>query len=60
MMTRARWVLGGVGLGAGMMYWADPRSGRARRALVREKVWHTVLSVGDALEVVGRGVMRAA
>ena len=60
MMTRARWVLGGVGLGAAVMYWADPRSGRARRALVREKVWHTVLSVGDALEVVGRDMAHRA
>lgn len=60
MMTRARWVLGGVGLGAGVMYWADPRSGRARRALVREKVWHMVLSVGDALEVVGRDMAHRA
>lgn len=59
-MTRARWVLGGVGLGASLMYWADPRSGRARRALVREKLWHGVLGVGDALEVVGRDMAHRA
>lgn len=59
-MTRARWVLGGVGLGAAVMYWADPRSGRARRAHVREKAWHLMLSVGDALEVVGRDMAHRA
>jgi uncharacterized membrane protein len=59
-MTRARWVLGGVGLGAGVMYWADPRSGRARRAHVREKAWHLILGVGDALEVVARDMAHRA
>lgn len=53
-MTRAGWLLGGVGLGAGGMYWADPRSGRARRAHVREKAWHLIAEAGDALQVVGR------
>ena len=59
-MTRARWVLGGVGLGAGAMYWVDPRSGRARRAHVREKAWHLILGVGDALEVVARDMAHRA
>src|SRR4051812_39575053 len=59
-MTRARWVLGGVGLGAGAMYWADPRSGRARRAHVREKLWHLLLGVGDALDVVMRDMAHRA
>ncbi|WP_224360754.1 SRPBCC family protein [Hyalangium versicolor] len=53
-MTRAAWALGGVGLGAGLMYWADPRNGRWRRALVREKAWHVLCGVGDGLEVVAR------
>jgi len=59
-MTRARWGLGGVGLGAGAMYWADPRSGRARRAHVREKARHLILGAGDALEVVARDMAHRA
>jgi uncharacterized membrane protein len=59
-MTRAGWLLGGVGLGAGGMYWADPRSGRARRAHAREKAWHLVASAGDGLEVVARDMAHRA
>ncbi|MFL5343726.1 MAG: SRPBCC family protein [Hyalangium sp.] len=53
-MTRAGWALGGVGLGAGIMYWADPRSGRWRRAHARGKVLHVLYQAGDGLEVVAR------
>jgi uncharacterized membrane protein len=53
-MTRAWWAVGGVGLGAGWMYWADPRSGRWRRAHAREKALHGVHRLGDAIEVVAR------
>lgn len=56
-MSRARWLLGGMGLGAGVMYWADPRSGRARRALAREKAWHLLAEAGDALDVVARDMI---
>ncbi len=59
-MTRAGWLLGGVGLGAGGMYWADPRSGKARRAHAREKVWHLIACTGDALEVVARDMAHRA
>jgi uncharacterized membrane protein len=53
-MTRAGWALGGAGLGAGIMYWADPRSGRWRRALARGKARHVLYEAGDGLEVVAR------
>jgi uncharacterized membrane protein len=59
-MIRAGWLLGGVGLGAGGMYWADPRSGRARRAHAREKAWHLIAGAGDALEVVARDMAHRA
>ncbi len=53
-MTRAGWALGGVGVGAGIMYWADPRSGRWRRSHARGKALHGLYGAGDALEVVAR------
>src|SRR5262245_31177454 len=59
-MSRAGWVLGGAGLGAGVMYWADPRSGRARRAHAREKAWHVFLEAGDGIEVVARDMAHRA
>ncbi|HEX8697893.1 MAG TPA: SRPBCC family protein [Myxococcaceae bacterium] len=59
-MTRAAWAIGGVGLGAGLMYWADPRSGGARRAHARERTLHVVHQVGSALKVVGRDMAHRA
>lgn len=59
-MTSARWVIGGVGLGAAVMYWADPRSGRARRAHVWEKALHGVHKSRDAVKVVARDMAHRA
>ncbi len=59
-MTRAAWAIGGVGLGAGVMYWADPRSGGARRAHAREKALHAIHGVSGALKVVGRDMAHRA
>ncbi|MDY7232549.1 SRPBCC family protein [Hyalangium rubrum] len=59
-MTRAGWAIGGVGLGAGLMYWADPRSGRVRRAHVREKALHLLHGVRSAFEVVRRDMSHRA
>lgn len=49
-------ILGGIGLGAGLMYIFDPRAGRRRRALVYDKVqsyWH---ATGDYMAKTGRDV----
>jgi uncharacterized membrane protein len=42
------------------MYWADPRSGGARRAHAREKALHAIHKVGCALKVVGRDMAHRA
>ncbi len=54
MKTRAGWALGGVGLGAGLMYWMDPRSGRTRRVHAQEKADRALWAMGSGIEVVGR------
>ena len=36
-MTKALAILGGIGMGAALMYLFDPDSGRRRRALIRDK-----------------------
>ncbi|MBN1208203.1 MAG: SRPBCC family protein [Myxococcaceae bacterium] len=59
-MTRPGWAMGGVGLGAAVMYWADPRSGRSRRAHVREKALHGVHGARDGIEVVARDMAHRA
>ncbi len=38
-MNRNIALLGGVGLGAGVMYFLDPTAGRRRRAIVRDKMF---------------------
>ncbi|HYH46747.1 MAG TPA: hypothetical protein VEG34_13765 [Thermoanaerobaculia bacterium] len=42
-------LLGGVGLGAGLMYFLDPDDGRRRRALARDKAVHGLKVGGKAL-----------
>ncbi|WP_257458354.1 SRPBCC family protein [Archangium lipolyticum] len=53
-MSATWWMVGGMGLGAGLMYWADPRSGRRRRAVAHDKTLHAVHEAGDAAGVVVR------
>lgn len=40
-MNKTTIALAGLGVGAGIMYLADPREGRRRRALLRDAVVHT-------------------
>jgi len=42
-------LLGGLGLGAGLMYLLDPDDGRRRRALARDKAVHGLKVGGKAL-----------
>ena len=43
-------VLGGVGLGAGLMYIFDPERGRRRRAAVRDECVRLVHEAGDVVD----------
>ena len=44
----------GLGAGVGLMYFLDPERGRRRRALVRNKVAHTLKVSADAAGTTGR------
>ena len=50
-------LVGGVGLGAGLMYLTDPRSGRRRRAVVHDKALHAVHETEEAAVVVVRDLV---
>ena len=43
-------ILGAIGLGAALMYFLDPDSGKRRRDLVREKYANTRIALQDATE----------
>jgi uncharacterized membrane protein len=60
MVIKAGWALGGVGLGAGVMYWTDSRSGKVRRARARSRLLHALYLTGDALEVVAHDMAHRA
>ncbi|MFP2928842.1 SRPBCC family protein [Pyxidicoccus sp. 3LG] len=53
-MRATWWGIGGMGLGVGMMYWADPRSGRWRRSHLQGKAVHAAHGAGDAVGIVAR------
>jgi hypothetical protein len=59
-MHRAISLLAGAGLGAGLMYMLDPRMGRRRRALVRDKMVSMAHEAGDAAEMIGRDMKNRA
>jgi hypothetical protein len=48
-MKRELFLLGGIGLGAGLMYWLDPARGRHRRARTRAQLLSGRHLVGDLM-----------
>ncbi len=50
---KGMWILGSLGLGAGLMYLFDPDRGNKRRAMLRDKCAHTMRQAGDAVSSVG-------
>lgn len=54
------WLLGGLGLGAGLMYLLDPKQGEERRTLVRGYVGDYGHQAGDFLGDTGRTLGRQA
>lgn len=59
MRSAIRLVAGG-GISAGLMYLFDPRSGKRRRAIARDKVARLAHRAGDVVEVTSRDVRNRA
>jgi hypothetical protein len=55
-MKRELFLLGGIGVGAGLMYWLDPARGRQRRARTRAQLLSTRHLVGDWMSDANRGL----
>lgn len=53
-MNTARIALTGLGVGAGIMYFADPQEGRRRRARLREAAVHTAHRAGAVADTSSR------
>jgi osmotically-inducible protein OsmY len=53
-------LVGGLGLGAALMYVFDPDRGKGRRARIRDKVDSTAHKLGDAAEKMGRDISNRA
>ena len=52
--------LGGIGLGATLMYVLDPQGGRRRRALVRDQLVHLIHELGEFADGTGRDAANRA
>lgn len=52
--------LGSVGLGAALMYFYDPQSGRRRRAIAQDQYRHTMRKLEEAQRVIGRDARNRA
>ncbi|HEU4630470.1 MAG TPA: SRPBCC family protein [Gemmatimonadaceae bacterium] len=53
-------LLGGLGLGAALMYFLDPARGKRRRHLVRDQLVHAGHVTGDALDATSRDLRNRA
>ena len=56
-VEKGLWVLGGLGLGAGLMYLFDPERGEHRRGAIRDKCVHAYHQTGETIGSIG-GVCR--
>jgi uncharacterized membrane protein len=59
-MNRNLLFLGGIGIGAGLMYVFDPNRGRRRRAMTRDAVNHAVNVADDAIGKTSRDLSNRA
>jgi hypothetical protein len=59
-MNKALALLGGVGIGAGLMYLLDPDRGRGRRTVMRDKARSAVNKTGDTLGAKSRDLKNRA
>src|SRR5688572_28299522 len=55
-MNQACSLLGGLGLGAGLMYFFDPDKGRRRRALLRDQFAHAASRFDDCVSATWKDV----
>lgn len=55
-MKRKSAMVGGMALGAGLMFFFDPDRGRRRRALVRDKTVHLARASRNGFQFLSRGV----
>ena len=53
-MNKGLTLIGGVGLGAALMYVLDPDKGRRRRVLMRNQATHSIHKTMDALDTTAR------
>jgi gas vesicle protein len=49
-MSKFFWIVGGIWLGAGLMYLLDPDRGKRRRNAIRDKATDVMDKAGDAIE----------
>jgi len=59
-MNKAVAFAGGMGVGAGMMYFLDPDRGRRRRALIKDKAVSTVRDLDDDIRTAARNLKNRA
>lgn len=59
-MSKFFWIVGGIWLGAGLMYVFDPDRGKRRRAIIRDKATDVLEQAGDAIEKKGNEIRKQA